>query len=116
MGQSSNGLKTTQAYLVAGADFLTHWEWTTTVSRGQCRFKVYTLYDGKSTPVAFYPELSPATDADLDEDGQVNFDDFALIGQAWLRNDPVCDIAPDGGDCIVDMLELMLITDSWLRE
>ena len=102
--------------LVAGADFLTHWEWTTTVSRGQCRFKVYTLYDGKSTPVAFYPELSPATDADLDEDGQVNFDDFALIGQAWLRNDPVCDIAPDGGDCIVDMLELMLITDSWLRE
>ncbi len=102
--------------LAAGSEYLTHWEWTPSVARGQCRFKAYTLYDGKSTPVVFYPRLSLVANGDFNEDGHVNLQDFAVLAQVWLTNTPLCDIAPDGGDCIVDLLDLDVIANGWLNE
>ncbi len=38
--------------LAPGAVFHAHWQWKATVAASGCRFVVYTLYDGKSTPAA----------------------------------------------------------------
>lgn len=102
--------------LTAGSAFPAHWEWDPTVARGQCRFKAYALYDGKSTPVMLYPQISIVADGDFNEDGRVNLPDFATLAQAWLSNTSLCDIAPDGGDCIVDLLDLNIIAEGWLSE
>ena len=102
--------------LTAGSEFLPHWEWTPTVARGQCCFRAYALYDGKSTPIIFYPEISIVSDGDFNEDGKVNLIDFAQLAQAWLNNTPLYDIAPDGGDCMVDLLDLDIIANNWLNK
>jgi hypothetical protein len=106
----------TMTGLTAGSEFLPHWEWTPTVARGQCRFRAYALYDGKSTPIIFYPEISIVSDGDFNEDGKVNLIDFAQLAQAWLNNTPLYDIAPDGGDCMVDLLDLDIIANNWVNE
>jgi hypothetical protein len=101
--------------LAPGSAYLTHWEWDPTCARGECRFKAYALYDGKTTPVKFYPELSVVSDGDFNEDGIVNLADFAEIAEVWLGYETLCDIAPDGGDCTVNMLDLNVVIDAWLQ-
>lgn len=83
--------------------------------RGDCRFKAYTLYGGKTTPVKFYPELSSFVDGDFNMDNNVNLADFAQVSGVWLTDDTTCDIAPDGGDCIVDLKDLGIIINTWLK-
>jgi hypothetical protein len=101
--------------LAVNAHFLTHWEWTPTRARGDCRFKAYTLYDGKSTSVKFYPQLSSFVDGDFNMDSKIDLADFARISSVWLSDDTICDIAPDGGDCLVDIKDLNIMIDTWLN-
>jgi hypothetical protein len=58
----------------------------------------------------------PAGPADLDDDCGVDFADFAILAGQWLEAPgvPSADIAPPGGDEIVDMNDLDLFVDSWL--
>jgi hypothetical protein len=56
--------------------------------------------------------------ADLNEDGLVNFLDFAILGGQWLQEPgvPSADIAPPpAGDNIVNILDLRAFVEHWLR-
>jgi hypothetical protein len=56
--------------------------------------------------------------ADLNEDGLVNFLDFAILAGQWLQEPgiPSADIArPPAGDNIVNALDLSAFVDQWLR-
>ncbi len=55
--------------------------------------------------------------ADLDDDGRVDFDDFAILGNQWLQEPgfPSADIAPFGGDNFVDFWDLEKLTQYWLE-
>jgi hypothetical protein len=61
------------------------------------------------------PEFSSV--ADFTDDCLVNFGDFAMLADQWLKppETPSADIAqpPDG---IVDMWDLALLVDDWLQE
>lgn len=53
---------------------------------------------------------------DLNGDCKVNFVDFGILGNQWLQSPgtPSADIAPVGGDGIVDSLDLDLLVLEWL--
>jgi hypothetical protein len=57
--------------------------------------------------------------ADLDDDGNVDFDDFAILAAAWLSEpgdgnwNPDCDIA-EPKDNIIDEYDLAVFCDNWL--
>jgi hypothetical protein len=54
--------------------------------------------------------------ADIDHDCDCDFGDFAVLSSQWLQwpGVPSADIAPPGGDGIVDMDDLSLLVDYWL--
>jgi hypothetical protein len=54
--------------------------------------------------------------ADLDEDGDVDFIDYAILASQWLGapGEPSADIAPPGGDSVIDTLDLSVFVDNWL--
>ena len=56
--------------------------------------------------------------ADLDMGGSVDYVDFAIFGRQWCRmpGPPSADIAPDMGDGIVDLLDLALLVQDWLKQ
>jgi hypothetical protein len=47
----------------------------------------------------------------------VNFVDFAVIGDQWLQAPgvPSADIAPEGGDGVVNFLDLDILVNEWLQ-
>ena len=55
--------------------------------------------------------------ADLDFDYDVDFVDFAILGNQWFQppSIPSADIAPEGGDRIVDGLDLAVLAEHWLE-
>ncbi len=69
-----------------------------------------------SSVVTLYgTDLCPA--CDLDGDNDINFIDFATLGKQWrdVPDSPSADIAPAGGDGIVDIEDLEAIADCWLQ-
>ena len=53
---------------------------------------------------------------DIDGNTIVNLHDFARLAEFWGQNEPSVDIAPvPAGDGIIDILDLMLLTDHWLE-
>jgi len=75
-----------------------------------------------SSDFLFIPQLSAVVGpwpGDFEPNGEVNFDDFAVMAAAWLTKDgqgrynPACDISipPDGS---IDMLDLLVFVDNWL--
>ncbi len=52
--------------------------------------------------------------ADLNNDWKVNLDDIARLGRSWQTADPYCDVAPAGGDGIVDIDDLAELAAQWL--
>ena len=57
----------------------------------------------------------PALAADLYPDGIVNLLDFSVFADCWRQDEPLADIAPDGGDDIVDFLDLAKLAEEWLQ-
>jgi hypothetical protein len=56
--------------------------------------------------------------ADLNQDGIVNFKDFAILSNQWLDipGSPSADIVPlPDGDNFVNILDLNMLVDQWLR-
>ena len=56
--------------------------------------------------------------ADLNQDGLVNFKDFAIMADQWRQQpgEPSADIAPlDERDNIVNALDLRILVGQWLR-
>jgi hypothetical protein len=85
-----------------------------TLARGDCRIVCYALYNGLSTPALIWPEPAGDPSGDFDSSDTIDFDDFALLAQYWLENEPSVDIAPSGGDCLIDYLDLKVLVDNWL--
>ncbi len=62
----------------------------------------------------------PSIDGDFDDDGDVDFEDFAVLANAWCSHkgdanwNPVCDISIPS-DNIIDMLDLAVFIDNWPR-
>ncbi|MCK5640696.1 MAG: right-handed parallel beta-helix repeat-containing protein, partial [Gammaproteobacteria bacterium] len=54
--------------------------------------------------------------ADLNDSGHVDLGDFAILASQWqdVPNVPSADIAPDGGDGVVDEKDLGIFCDNWL--
>ena len=54
--------------------------------------------------------------ADINRDCYVEFDDLEILAGQWLQEPgiPSADIAPEGGDNIVDMLDFALLANQWL--
>jgi hypothetical protein len=59
-----------------------------------------------------------ASAVDINCDGNVNLIDFAILGNQWLQapGAPSADIAPDGGDGVVDYLDVDVLTEHWLED
>ena len=54
---------------------------------------------------------------DFDGNAKVNLEDFAMLAQYWLKNEPSLDIAPPpNGDGIVDYQDLVGLAQFWLKE
>ena len=52
---------------------------------------------------------------DLYHDGIVNLLDFSVFADCWRQDDPLADIAQDGGDGVVDFLDLAKLSEEWLE-
>lgn len=54
---------------------------------------------------------------DISGDCQVDFTDFGILANQWLQAPgcPSADIAPDGGNGLVDISDLALLTEHWLE-
>lgn len=55
--------------------------------------------------------------ADFDFDYDVDLVDFGILGNQWFQPSgiPSADIAPEGGDGVVDILDLALVAEHWLK-
>ncbi len=54
--------------------------------------------------------------ADFDESGQVEIGDLLHMSDVWLTNDNTADMAPVGGDNIVDLADFAEFGLQWLKE
>jgi len=52
---------------------------------------------------------------DFNDDCHVNLIDFSIFADYWGSNDSSVDIAPPGGDSMVDFQDLAIIADHWLE-
>ncbi|MHC4742346.1 MAG: hypothetical protein ACYS8Z_10560 [Planctomycetota bacterium] len=75
-----------------------------------------------SSDFIFIPQLSAVitpTPGDFEPDRDVDFDDFAVLGQAWQTEkgqsgyNPLCDISTPPDDSI-DMLDVAIFAENWL--
>ncbi len=50
---------------------------------------------------------------DFNDDGSVDYKDLAILANYWLTNEPSVDIAPAGGDGIVNFLDFSQLAQNW---
>lgn len=51
--------------------------------------------------------------ADFNDDGSVDLEDLAILAGCWLGSEPSVDIAPPGGDGIVNFLDFARFAEDW---
>jgi len=66
--------------------------------------------------MGYHYTIPPPSPADIDEDGDVDFADYAILADQWQQppGTPSADIAPPGGNGIVDIYDLDLLVEHWL--
>jgi len=52
--------------------------------------------------------------ADFDESGVYDFGDVVVLTQNWLKNRPDIDIAPPGGDGVINCIDFSALAELWL--
>lgn len=50
---------------------------------------------------------------DFDLNGQIDIRDLRMLAQRWLSDEPVLDIAPQGGDGITNLLDFSKLAPQW---
>ncbi len=88
--------------------------WAATVPTGNCIISAYVQFEGQTSAPLIYPSAFAPANGDIDGDGTTDFSDFALLSLYWLAYDERADLAPAGGDCIVDVRDLSEFTEWWL--
>ncbi len=73
-------------------------------------------YSNIEWQVLEFPYTPPTLAADLNKDGRVDLLDFAILGGQWQQapSEPSADIAPLGGDSVVNFFDLGVMTQHWL--
>jgi len=75
--------------------------------------------DGKARPQGIAIDIGAYEhpSGDIDGDGYVDFVDFAILGGQWQQagGTPSADIAPEGGDGVVDLLDLDRMAECWAK-
>jgi len=53
--------------------------------------------------------------ADLNRDGIVDIEDFAILAEQWLGSpgNPSADISPDGGNGVIDLQDFVKLAEAW---
>ncbi len=82
--------------------------------RGTCRIFAYANFDGQTSNVREWPGPSAGGHGDLNQDRQVDIEDFAILAAEWLDKISIADISPEGGDCRVDLLDLKAFVEYWM--
>ena len=104
MATSAGGTGKTTAEMQTAITFISAgWDFSTPIWKMSC--------EGMS-----YPKLSwwqPVLGDYICPDG-IDWSDFAILTQAWLTDDSAIDIAPPGGDGIVNLLDFTAFADNWL--
>ncbi len=79
------------------------------------------INDGPWTSIAELNVLAARPDTDINDDGKVNIEDFAVLA-TWWDDDDAC-LLPDwcgGADFnmsgMVDMFDLAFFAENWLRQ
>ena len=86
---------------------------------GELYYYMITAVDGGGNESG-YSEEQPAVwvlAADLNDDGKVDMEDFAVFSRQWLTEGsmiPSADIASEDGDGVVDMNDLIILIEQWL--
>ena len=64
--------------------------------------------------VEFMRDQNPA---DITRSGRVDMDDFAVLAAQWMGEPgtPSADITPVNGDGRVDLLDLLILIENWLK-
>jgi hypothetical protein len=88
--------------------------WIAALPRGECRFTAYAIYDGKRTDHVVFPPVSEYSDGDFSGNGLIDLADFAVLADCWRGAALKADIAPRGGDCKVDWLDLIVLVEAWM--
>jgi hypothetical protein len=68
------------------------------------------MFDNIQLVLPYTPQAGQLT-ADFTGDGIINFADFAIMGQEWHR----CGQADIYPDCIVDLMDLEVLAEEWLK-
>jgi hypothetical protein len=55
----------------------------------------------------------PPVAGDFSRDGKVDINDLAMLAGYWLQNNPQTDIAPPGGDGIVNFIDFAAFAANW---
>lgn len=60
-------------------------------------------------------KVSSIPNGDLNDDGKVNFKDFAMLAQYWGQSNETADVAPIAApDGVVDLKDLAILCENWL--
>jgi fibronectin type 3 domain-containing protein len=91
----------------------------TTAMRGTWYYYSVTAVDDRGHESGYCPEQPAALilSADLDNDNKVDWADFSVLSRQWLTDGfmiPSADIAPEGGDGIVNIDDLLVVIEQWL--
>jgi hypothetical protein len=82
--------------------------------RGTCRMFTYANFDGQTSNVLEWPGPSDRRQADLNQDRHTDIEDFSILAGEWMDDISIADIAPEGGDCRVDLLDLAELVEYWM--
>jgi hypothetical protein len=77
----------------------------------------YTDYGHLYLDILRQETLCFSSNTDFNRDCVVNFEDFAILAAQWLQAPgiPSADIAPEGGDGVVQELDLAVLFEGWLE-
>ncbi len=71
------------------------------------------LFGGMQTPASVEAYKIMRLPPDLNADGKVDTTDLLRLIEAWGKDDPWADVAPAGGDGVVDELDLEFLMGYW---
>ncbi len=104
-GKSTAEMKTQSTFTSAGWDFVLE------IANGT--EDIWTICEGANYPKLVWQSMN----GDSDNDGDVDFADFALMGLKWRQTDayPYCNRADFTGNGLVNLDDLVVLVDNWLH-
>lgn len=72
-------------------------------------------YDGETGDYTLTITELPGWKPDFNQDGIVDYGDFAILAMYWQTDRPSVDIAPEGGDGIIDTEDVNMMAIYWLE-